>query len=68
MVQLMPLPPIISCFIKTHIGLIFLVPAYAGCPGNDAIKRVSVSLSVPCDWMTSTCSVCFTNWFLWVWW
>jgi len=27
MVQLMPLPPIISCFIKIQIGLTFLVLA-----------------------------------------
>jgi len=26
MVQLMPLPPIISCFIEIQIGLTFLVP------------------------------------------
>ena len=24
--------PVISCFIKIHIGLTFLVPAYPGCP------------------------------------
>jgi len=33
--------PIISCFIKIYIGLTFLVPAYPGCPGKDAVKRVS---------------------------
>jgi len=33
---------IISCFIKIQIGLIFLVPAYPGCPGKEAIKRASV--------------------------
>jgi len=38
--------PIISCFIKIQIGLAFLVPAYPGCPGKDAVKRVSVCLSV----------------------
>jgi len=26
--------PIISCFIKIHIGLTFLVPAYPGCSGK----------------------------------
>jgi len=47
MVQLMTLPPrpIISCFIKIQIGLTFLVPAYAACPGKEAVKRVSVCLS-----------------------
>jgi len=40
MVQLMSLPPIISWFIKIQIDLTFLVPAYAGCPGKEAVKRV----------------------------
>jgi len=35
--------PIISCFIKIQIGLTFLVP---GCPGKDAVKRVSVWLVI----------------------
>jgi len=34
--------PIISCFIKMQIALIFLVPAYPDCHGKEAIKRVSV--------------------------
>ena len=33
--------PIISCFIKVQNGLTFLVPAYPGCPGKEAVKRVS---------------------------
>jgi len=40
MVQLMPLPPIISCFIKIQIGLTVLVSAYPGCSGKEAIKQV----------------------------
>jgi len=32
--------PIISCFMKIQIGLTFLVPAYPGCLGKVAIKRV----------------------------
>ena len=43
MVQLMPLPsqnPIISCLIWIQTGFTFLVPAYAGCPGEEAIKWV----------------------------
>jgi len=36
---------IVSCFIKIQTGLTFLVPAYPGCPGKEAIKRVSVCLS-----------------------
>ena len=37
--------PIISCLSKTLNGLTFLVPAYPGCPGKQAVKRVSVCLS-----------------------
>jgi len=32
--------PIISCFIKIQNGSAFLVPAYPGCPGKEAIKWV----------------------------
>jgi len=42
MVQFMPLLPSISCFIKIQNGFTFLVPAYPGCPGIWAVKRVSV--------------------------
>ena len=34
--------PIVSCFIKIQIGLTYLVLAYPGCPGKEAIKWVSV--------------------------
>ena len=43
MVHLMPLPsqnPIISCLIYIQADFTFLVPAYPGCPGKEAIKRV----------------------------
>jgi len=43
MVQLMPLPsqnPVISCLVLFQTGLTFLVPAYPGCLGKEAIKRV----------------------------
>jgi len=40
MVQLMPLPLMISCFIKIQNGFAFLVPAYPGCPGKKAIRWV----------------------------
>jgi len=43
MVLLMPLPsqnPIISCLIQIQTGFTLLVPAYAGCPEKEAIKRV----------------------------
>ena len=32
--------PITSCFIKIQIGITFLVLAYAGCPGKEAVKQV----------------------------
>jgi len=34
--------PIIPCFIKIQIGLTFLVLAYPGCPGKEAVKRLSL--------------------------
>jgi len=39
-VQLMPLPPIISYFVKIQYGSAFLLPAYPGCPGKEAVKRM----------------------------
>jgi len=42
MLQLMPLPPVISCVIKIQIGLTFLVLTYPDCPGKKAIKWVFV--------------------------
>jgi len=46
MAQLMPLPLTVSCFRKIQIGLIFLVPAHPGSPGQRAIKRVCVCVCV----------------------
>jgi len=37
--------PIISCFNKIQKGLIFLVPAYSGCPGNRLLNGCC------CYWM-----------------
>jgi len=34
----------IHCFIKIHIGLTFLVPAYSDCPGKEAIKWASINV------------------------
>jgi len=36
--QLMPLPLTVSCSSNIQIGFTFLVPAYAGCPGKEAVK------------------------------
>jgi len=38
MAQLMPLPLTVSCSSKIQIGYTFLVPAYPGCPGKEAVK------------------------------
>jgi len=32
--------PIICCLILIQTGFTFLLLAYAGCPGKDAVKRV----------------------------
>jgi len=36
--QLMPLPLTVSCSSKIQIGFTFLIPAYPGCPGKEAVK------------------------------
>jgi len=38
MAQLMPLPLTVSCSSKIQIGFTFLVPAYPGCPGKEAVR------------------------------
>ena len=38
MAQLMPLPLTVSCSSNIQIGFTFLVPAYPGCPGKEAVK------------------------------
>jgi len=47
MAQLMPLPLTVSCSSKIQIGFTFLVPAYPGCPGKEAVKWLLL-LSVRC--------------------
>ena len=37
MAQLMPLPLTVSCSSKIQIGFTFLVPAYPGFPGKEAV-------------------------------
>ena len=46
MAQLMPLPLTISCFSKIQIGFTFVVPAHPGSPGQRAVKRVCVCISL----------------------
>ena len=38
MAQLMPLPLTLSCSSKIQIAFTFLVLAYPGCPGKEAVK------------------------------
>ena len=38
MAQLMPLPLTVFCSSKIQIGFTFLVLAYPGCPGKEAVK------------------------------
>jgi len=45
MAQLMPLPLTVSCSSKIQIGFTFLVLAYPGCPGKEAIKWLLLLLS-----------------------
>ena len=46
MAQLMPLPVTVCCFSKIQIGFASLVPAHPGSPGERAVKRVYVCISV----------------------
>jgi len=55
MVQLIPLPHIISCFIKIQNGSAFLVPAYPGCPGKRPLNGCSSCLWN--GWLCVYCSV-----------
>jgi len=41
----MPLPLTVSCSSKIQIGFTFLVPAYPGCPGKEAVKWLLLLLS-----------------------
>jgi len=60
---------IISCFIKIKIGLTFLVPAYPGCPGKEAVKWMSVflacfcyfSVMIPCSNLYFSAVQCILN-------
>jgi len=48
MAQLMPLPLTVSCSSKFQIGFTFLVPAYPGCPGKEAVKWLLLLLLLLC--------------------
>jgi len=50
MAHLMPLPLTVSCFSKTQIGFIFLVPAHLGIPGKGQLNaRVCVCCRIHCE-------------------
>ena len=44
--QLMPLPLTVSCSSKIQIGFTFLVPGHPGSPGQRAVKRACVCVSM----------------------
>jgi len=48
----MPLPLTVSCSSKIQIGFTYLVPAYPGCPGKEAVKWLLLLLLLPkqTDW------------------
>jgi len=46
MAQLMPLPLTVSCSSKIQIGFTFLVPAYPGCSGKEAVKWLLPSSTI----------------------
>ena len=46
MAQLMLLPLTVSCFSKIQVGFTFLVPAHPGSPGQRAVKRVCVAVTL----------------------
>ena len=48
MVQLMPLPPHHLLLQQNPEWFILLVPAYPGCPGKKAVKRLCVCVCVLC--------------------
>jgi len=45
MAQVMPKPLTVSCFSKIQIGFTFLVPAYPGFPGKEAVKWLLLSVT-----------------------
>ena len=49
MAQLTPLPLTVSCSSKIQIGFTFLVPAYPGCPGKEAVTWLLLLLLLLSD-------------------
>jgi len=57
MAQLMPLPLAVSCFSKSRLILLFVVPAYPGIysPGQRAVKRVCVCVCLVGKTLINVC-------------
>ena len=66
MAQRIPLPPTVSCFVKTQIGFTFLVPAHPGSPGQRAVKRVCVQGSRKTSARWQTAQLCYHYVSAWV--
>ena len=61
--QLMQLPLTGSCSSKIQIGFTFLVPADLGSPGQRAVKRVCVWISVSLPILATSVGSTFSIWF-----
>ena len=71
MAQVMPLPLTVSCSSKIQIGFTFLVPAYPGCRGKEAVKWLLLNKYSTCEAhnlkyffkckMTQMPQFCFSN-------
>jgi len=56
--QLMPLPLIVSSSSKIQIGFTFLVPAYPGCPGKEAVKWLLLVVNIYPIFLTKNVGYC----------
>ena len=57
-VQLMPLPLTVSRSSNIQIGFTFLVPAYPGCPGKEAVKWLLLLLLFCHRWLWCNVFAC----------
>jgi len=68
MAQLMPLPLTVSCSSKIQIGFTFLVPAYPGCLGKEAVKLLLLLLLSDynrCELISCINNMCFWQMLTW---
>ena len=59
MAQLMPLALTVSCSSKIQIGFTFLLPAYPGCPGKEAVKWLCCSKDFLCRPLQQNCEMSY---------